>query len=86
MKAILLEKTETDFDNYLDSSYSKIDVCGYEYPASMVLEDVDPTAYRVRFSDWVSENREWACSKCGFTYYNKNDADYCCLPVDGKDY
>ena len=44
--------SEEEFDNHLDEVYGNIDVCGISYPASRVLKDVDPTAYRVAMSDY----------------------------------
>lgn len=47
--------TEDDYEEFLDSCYGNVDVCGSPYPAGQVLKEVDPTAFNCGFSDWVSE-------------------------------
>ena len=42
------------YQDMLDDVYGDIDICGYEYPASAVLQDVDPIAYRCGFADYTS--------------------------------
>ena len=49
---------EQEFADYLDEIYGDIDVCGLSYPASRVLADVDPIAYRTAFSDWENEQED----------------------------
>lgn len=50
-----------DFDIALDEEEGSVRVCGLTYAVSDVLKNVDPTAYRCMFLDWVdnmlSENR-----------------------------
>jgi len=46
---------EEQFKEYLDEVYGDIDICGMSYPASQVLQDVDPTAFDVMFADYTSE-------------------------------
>jgi hypothetical protein len=42
------------YQDMLDDVYGDINICGYEYPASAVLRDVDPTAYRCGYVDYIS--------------------------------
>ena len=42
-----------DFDDSLDEECGFVKVCGLEYASSYVLKEVDPTAYRTMFLDWV---------------------------------
>ena len=42
------------FDEWLDDVYGNAEIAGYEYQTSRVLKQVDPIAYRVGFSDWIS--------------------------------
>ena len=44
---------EEMYDEMLDDVYGDIEICGYHYPASKALFDVDPTAYRCGFNDWL---------------------------------
>lgn len=43
---------EDIYDDMLDDCYGQINVCGYEYYASKLLEDTDPIAYRCGLSDY----------------------------------
>jgi hypothetical protein len=42
------------YDEMLDDCYPQVNICGYEYQNSQALKAVDPIAYRVGFSDWLS--------------------------------
>ena len=46
------------YDCMLDECYGEIDICGIKYSASIALERVDPTAYRVGMSDYESSLEE----------------------------
>jgi hypothetical protein len=46
------------YDNMLDDCYPMVDVCGYTYDPSRALKELDPIAYRVGFSDYVSSLEE----------------------------
>lgn len=48
------EPTEAEYDELLDDVYGEISIAGITYPASYALKAVDPIAYRVGFSDYVS--------------------------------
>jgi len=45
------------YDEMLDS-YDEVDVCGYKYSPSHALKQIDPIAYRVGFSDYLSSLEE----------------------------
>lgn len=45
---------ENSYDDMLDDCYGLINVCGYEYYASKLLEDTDPVAYRCGLVDYAS--------------------------------
>lgn len=59
----IMENCDGDYyDDMLDETYGTIDICGYEYAASLALYEVDPTAYRCGRSDWEdaeASNLEW---------------------------
>lgn len=46
---------EDDFDEYLNESHEQVHVCGMAYLPAYVLKEVDPTAYRCAFNDYVDE-------------------------------
>ena len=45
---------EERYDEMLDESYGKIDICGCSFIASYALKRLDPTAYRCGMSDFES--------------------------------
>lgn len=45
------ELDEDTYDEMLNSIYGDIEVCGYKYPASMCLYNIDEIAYNVGMSD-----------------------------------
>lgn len=48
------EPTKSEYNDMLDECYGDISICGIDYTASSALKSVDPIAYRVGFSDYVS--------------------------------
>ena len=46
------------YNDMLDDCYPLAEVCGFQYEASRVLKEVDPIAYRVGFSDYISSLEE----------------------------
>lgn len=42
------------YDEMLDECYGLVKICGINYQSSEALKEVDPTAYRVGFCDWLS--------------------------------
>lgn len=43
------------FDDLLDSSYESVTVAGIEFPASKILKECDPIAYRCAYNDWCDD-------------------------------
>lgn len=43
---------ENAYANMLDECYGEVEICGFTYPASVALKNVDPIAYRVGMSDY----------------------------------
>jgi hypothetical protein len=41
------------YDDMLDEIYSDCKIANMDYSTSRALKDVDPTAYRVGFVDWL---------------------------------
>jgi hypothetical protein len=48
-----MEVTEELFDDFLDNFYPMVSVGGLEFLPSKVLKELDPTAYRCYYHDWV---------------------------------
>ncbi len=83
MKAIIKEIEESEYQDMLQDIFGDIDVCGYKYDAAYALEQIDPIAYRVGFSDYSSEHEKWICSECESEYDNEEDAEACCTGESG---
>ena len=41
------------YDNFIDEISDEVKIMGLTYQASAVLKEVDPTAYRCGFADWL---------------------------------
>ena len=67
----LLEMYRDDIDN----SIELIDIWGMKYEPSRVLEEVDPIAFRVGFSDWLDSQED--CEDCDL-----NPIECTCDPID----
>lgn len=52
-KALADWELEGRYDEYLDEVYPSVSVAGYEYSTSRALKEIDPTAYRCGFVDWL---------------------------------
>jgi len=46
------------YDDFLDEVYGDADICGFKYQSSRALKEVDPTAYRCGFNDWLSYSED----------------------------
>jgi len=44
---------DQDYAEMLDECYGDVDICGMLYNTSRTLREVDPTAYRCGFLDWI---------------------------------
>lgn len=57
MKYIPEHEAKEQYNEFLDEAYGEVDVAGYSYMTSQLLEEVDPIAWREGFLDWLdSEN------------------------------
>jgi len=62
---------EEQYRDMLDDVYGEIDICGYKYPASRALADIDPIAFREGFHDYTSPETVMIEDR----YFNKDEAD-----------
>jgi len=47
-----------EFEDYLNDSYGRIEICGMVFFPSDILKECDPIAYRVYLSDFESMQEE----------------------------
>lgn len=49
----LISDIDKRYSEWIDTTYGEVRVCGHEYQSSRVLKEVDETAYRCAFNDWI---------------------------------
>ncbi len=57
MKFFTNDDLENRFRDDIDT-FNNVEILGMSYLASRVLEELDPTAYRCCFNDWL-DSEEW---------------------------
>lgn len=67
---LTLAEAEDRYTDYIDDNYKDIEVMGITIPASEVLRQCDPTAFRVYFHDFAD-----AMYQNGEAIENYNDSD-----------
>jgi hypothetical protein len=71
---------ETEYEEWLNENYEEIDICGYKYDAGCVLSQIDPTAFREEYNDWLDNfDPLYECSECGERFNNEDSANECCV-------
>lgn len=53
MKTISEYDLEKMFHETLSETYGSVKIAGYQYDTADVLKEIDPTAYREAFNDWL---------------------------------
>lgn len=48
----MTEKYEDEFNAFIDEMYKEVEVMGLHYPASRVLKECDPVAWRCGYLDY----------------------------------
>jgi len=48
-----IQDLDERYDHFLDDVYETVNIAGHEYCTSKALEEIDPTAYRCGFDDWL---------------------------------
>jgi len=66
---------ERQYSDMLDEVYGEVTVAGYQYATSDVLVRVDPTAFDVGFSDWLSAECEDRLMEINGEYYERFEID-----------
>jgi len=62
---------EEQYRDMLDDVYGESDICGYKYPASRALADIDPIAFREGLLEYTSSETVMIEDR----YFNKDEAD-----------
>lgn len=82
MKAVRVEVSESEYDDMLREVFGnrqgEVEIAGNSYDVAYALKEVDPTAYRVGFSDFESEHEGWKCSECDTVHETEEEAEECC--------
>ena len=48
-----VERDEGDYEDSLNTNYCDVDICGMTFSAGSALLELDPTAFRIGFNEWV---------------------------------
>lgn len=51
-------EAEEMFEEFLNELYPTVSVCGYDMDPARVLKEVDPTAYREEFLNWLDSQEQ----------------------------
>lgn len=49
------QATDEEYENFLDEMYGTVEVAGYTYSTSLILQNIDPTAFRCGKSDYEAD-------------------------------
>lgn len=44
---------EKRYDDFLTEVFGDVKICGHAYDSANALKEIDPTAYRCSFADWL---------------------------------
>lgn len=94
---ISLESGYEQFDEYIDEATEEVKILGLTYTPSQVLKEIDPTAYRVIFSEFTDHLyeqgiaiEEWndelliECENCGI--FTEDFRDTYCYDCDKQEH
>lgn len=68
-------KLEAAYDNFLDEVFPSCKIANSEYNTSRALAEIDPTAYRCGFADWLDGELENIYYVINGEYYAQEDVD-----------
>lgn len=76
-----IEKSEKEFEEYLDEIYGDVEICGMKFSSGRALKELDPIAFRCAMSD---EPFHYRCGECNKEYEEDEleEAEECCRPND----
>jgi len=71
--------TKKAYDDFLDEIYGDIEIGNSSFRPSQILEELEPTTYRVGFGDWVDSemdsNPKWICPICEELFDSEGEAE-----------
>jgi hypothetical protein len=82
-RAIPEHKLKDMYDELLNDIYEEVDICGYKYEPARTLRNVDPTAYRCGFVDWLSANDD--ITELGGEYWHVDDVEEAEEVIEAED-
>lgn len=53
MEKLSERDAEERYDEFLDNVFGEVNIGGYFYNTSYALKEIDPTAYREDFNNWL---------------------------------
>lgn len=78
MNAQEIEPTEEQYEELLNEIYGDVEIAGFSYATGYALKELDPIAFRCRYSDYCASETRWECDECGSEYDNEEEAEECC--------
>lgn len=66
---------EQRYIEMIDEVYGEVEIAGYKYPTSKALADVDPTAFRCGFADFISSEFDNGIIEVQGRYFDGNELD-----------
>lgn len=71
------EKSENDYEQYLNDAFGTVEICGMTFDQGTALKELDPTAFRCGMSD---EPIIYVCGECNreFQEDEQDKAEECC--------
>ncbi len=67
------DELDKRYQDFLDEIHGPVMIGGYEYQTSHALKEVDPTAYRCGFADWLDiECRDGSVIEVDGVYFDKD--------------
>jgi hypothetical protein len=67
---------EQRYSDFLSEVYGAVKICGLEYDAARALKEIDPTAFRCGFNDWLdAEVTEGLIFELDGEYYDEEPTE-----------
>jgi hypothetical protein len=63
------------YEDMLNDCYPPVSICGYEYDAGRALKEIDPIAFDVGFSDYISLELDENLEEVEGEFFSKSDCD-----------
>jgi len=73
-----IEKTEDDYDNYLDEVVGVVEAGGVKTNGSRFIKMFDEIQYNVGFAEWQRNEERFQCVECGSEFEDEDEAKDCC--------